>query len=124
MPTPTKATIVVKDEIAQKATALLEFDFLDHAGVPLGVNPDTVDLTLCDKVTGRVINDRQTVDVLSFVTAGKMSFKLLEADTILVNTAKNREVHIALLEWTWNSGQRSGKGQIEMVIVDMVHVTN
>ena len=124
MPTPTKATTVVKDEIPERSTARLEFDFLDHAGVALGVNPDTALLTIRDKATGKIINDRDQTNVLPSVTLGKMTFDLLGADTILVNSGKSREVHVALLEWTWNSGQRSGKAQIEMVIVDMVHVTS
>lgn len=124
MPTPTKATTVVLDEIPEKSTAALEFDFLDHAGVALGVNPDTALLTLCDKTTVAIINDRNQTNVLGSSTLGHMNFQLDAADTIFVNAAKKREVHVALLEWTWNSGSRSGKAQIEMTIVDMVHITS
>lgn len=99
--------------INAETTLIVTRYILDHDSNPLPqANIDTLVYTLYERSTGTVINARQDVDGLPLVdAAGLLTLELLPADTVMV-TDTPEEIHVILIEWTYNGGTRSGKGEL------------
>lgn len=124
MATPTKVTTELKNEIPEGSTPTLGLTFTDENGNVLTGNPTEATMTLYDKATEVVINGREDLDILSSVTLGVLAFTFVAADTVLLNEANDREVHVAQLTWTWNLGASVGRALIEMTIKQLAKVVS
>lgn len=119
---------VFNDEIAEKATALLSGIVEDEAGNPLGSGSlTTLTLTLYDKVSGSIINNRTAQNALNQngVTvdgSGGLVFTMTPADNPILNDTLEKEVHVALFEWTWSGGAKAGKYEIYLTIKNLAKV--
>ena len=83
-----------------------------------GFKPDTLTLTLYEKVSGTVLNSRDASDVLSSCDVnGSLTLELTPADNALLVSSAPREKHRALLVWTWATG-RKGAFTIEFTVVN------
>jgi|WetSurMetagenome_2_1015567.scaffolds.fasta_scaffold113017_2 hypothetical protein len=116
---------------AEKATLPLGATITDLDGVTPLPNADTVlttlTMTLYEASTGVVINTclaRSLLNVNGGVVtaAGALTFQLAIADMACVTSAA-RELHIALLEWTWGSPAKSGKHEIAFTVANLLKVT-
>lgn len=107
------------DAIAERTTPLITLTLVDEAG-------DTITslstLTLTIHAGGTIINERDGVDILSAFSAGTVSFRLDPEDTQILAPTLRREVHTALLEWSWDSGARRGKHEIIHVVENFATV--
>lgn len=118
----------VDDPVFERATARLTATIVNPF-TGAGFKPETLTLTLYDAATKGVINTRTTVNVLdtnggTVSAEGELEFELLPADNVIVTKSRSvhRERHIALFEFTWASGVRSGKHEVEFSVVDSLKV--
>lgn len=100
-PTPIKFV----QEVPQGNTCLIEFTLTDYDGVtPVSVAAVTAaTLTLLDKDTDAIINERSAVDVRTKLgTNGRFSMLLSADDNVIVNPDErvDEEVHVALITIT------------------------
>lgn len=117
MANKTTITTAIFEETTRFLTATIEDEDGD------GFKPEALTLLLYDVETGQVVNSRNRVSVLDAnggaVTAGGvLTMELLPADNVIVGsrTGKTSETHRALFEWTWASGTRKGKHEVEFTI--------
>tara|TARA_R110000824_G_scaffold14800_1_gene62673 strand:+ start:242 stop:634 length:393 start_codon:yes stop_codon:yes gene_type:complete len=90
-----------------------------------------ITLTLYDYKTGTIINSRTDQDVknandVSITSAGVLTWNLKPADNVIVTTAlptNAYERHIALFEYTWDSGTNAGKHELTFEVRQLDKVT-
>lgn len=83
-----------------------------------------ITLTLYDYATGTIINSREDQNVKNandvvISSAGLLTWTLKPADNIIVTAAMHKnayEKHVALFEYTWNSGDDAGKHELEFEV--------
>lgn len=114
------------DPIAEKTSQQLTARIRDLAG--LGFKPETLTLTLYDVATGTIINNRNHVSIRdanggTVSIDGLLTLQLDPADTVIVTPASSQERHIALLEWTWSGGTKTGRYELEMLVNNLAQVT-
>ncbi len=77
-------------------------------------------MTLYDSITGTTISTR---DITSSIDAnGNLSLELQPSEMIILGNV-HEELHILLLEWTWNAGSRSGKHEIHFFVKNFSKIT-
>ena len=110
--------------VNEKVTALYTADVQDHEGNAIaGSSLTTLTLTVYDKSTGDIINSRNAQDVLNTngVTvdgSGNLTWIIDPDDNAIVTSTSKVEKHIALFQWTWDSGNKEGRQEV------MLHVKN
>lgn len=78
----------------------------------------TITMTLYDKVTGAIINSRDHVNIFNtgggtLDALGYFTLILAPEDNVILNPAVNlQELHVLLLEWTYEGGTKKGKQEI------------
>ena len=90
-----------------------------------------ITLTLYDYTTGTVINSRTDQDVknandVTITSAGVLTWNLKPADNVIVTTALHKnahEKHVALFEYTWDSGTTAGKHELTFEVRQLDKVT-
>lgn len=113
---------VLPEEIPEKTTPTLSAEFRDGNNT-LIATLTTATLTLYNDRDGSIINSRNNFDVSASVSGGVLTFVLATADTAIVDTTQLTETHIALLQWTWDSGSKSGKHEIEMRVKNLTKIS-
>jgi hypothetical protein len=115
------------DDIVQRTTPPVTFQILNDAGV--GFKPSTLTMTIYNLDDDKtIINGRDHVaalDTLITVDAnGNAEWIPAPADTDVTagNTTGDHERHVLLLEWTWDSGNRHGKHELEHKIINLARV--
>ena len=91
----------------------------------------TITLTLYDYATGVIINSRNAQDVkntndVTITAAGILAWTIKPADNAIITTALHKsayERHIALFEYTWDSGTNAGKHELELEVRQLNKVT-
>lgn len=122
-------TIVIR--VNEKTTFLYTGTLVDENGVSLGpIDMSTLTVTLYDQDTGAIINGRNNQNALNannFVltanASGNLTWDSLPADSPIINLAKETEVHIALLQWTFATGTKAGRKEIAIRVVNLNLVT-
>jgi hypothetical protein len=111
------AIIEMSDPIVANKSSLLTMQLVKEDGT--GFMPEVVTLTLYEKYTRTILNGKDAVDILSSADAsGNLSLGLTPLDNALLNPTDTRqtEVHVALIEWEWNTGANKGEIEIEFVV--------
>ena len=93
--------------------------------IPAG-SINTLTLTLYDRRTGNIINSRDGMDILNVnggtvVGQGDFALELSPGDMVIVDSGLSREVHIALIKFTYGTG-KSGAHEVEIAVVNLVKV--
>ncbi len=106
---PTTFPTVVNEKSTAKYQATLKDE--DDVIIP-AANIVSLTLTYCEKAGGTIINARDDQDVLNtnnvtVDSAGILIWTLQEADTIIVNTALDVEVHKATFKMTFNTNGKA-----------------
>lgn len=88
----------------------------------------TLTLTLYAKQSGTIINSRSAQNILNannvtVNSSGVLTWTMQPDDNAIVNSALLTESHIALFEWTYSSGSKYGKHEIELVVSNLTKVT-
>ena len=108
--------------LAEGATAVLGFTVQDEDGDALpGSSLDACTYTLVVKDTGRIINEREAVDVLADITeAGVGAITLGPADNAILGGGA-QEDHELLVTWTWTDDavEKVGKARIYLRVENL-----
>jgi hypothetical protein len=124
-------------EIIEEVTAEISWTFSDPDGNPIQ-NPAllTATITLYDVDSDTIINNRSDQDILGLDKTGNNNVEIVNGvatwylqsdDNILITTHAAFELHIALIEWTWNPGDgngvRQGRQEIKILVENLNHVS-
>jgi hypothetical protein len=115
--------------VNEKVTARYTADIQDDEGNAIAAATlTTLTLTLYDVETGDIINSRNDQDVLNTngVTvdgSGNLTWIIDADDNAIVTSTSKVEKHIALFKWTWNSGARDGKHEVNLHVKNLAKVT-
>lgn len=125
----TVAQRVVPEEASFQYTGYIK----DETGtvIPLA-SLTTLTLTLYNKATGAIINSRNAQNVKNannvtvHATSGLVTWSAKPADNPIIDTtldAGETEEHVALFEWTYNSGADGGKHELSIYVRQLTKVT-
>lgn len=92
-------------------SAFLIGTFEDELGAAIATL-DSLTLTLIEETTKKVVNGVNNANILSSFSAGALRHHLSPANNaiVLATLAEGAtENHLAVLKWTWNSGNSTGK---------------
>jgi len=116
---------VIRENTTAPFTAYLK----DHDGVALAAaDITTLTLTYYDERTGEVINSRDSQDVLNtnnvtvHATSGLVTWTVQQADAVLVGDGVEvgrTERHVALFQWTYDSGNQAGSDEVNLDILNV-----
>ncbi|MFA5715792.1 MAG: hypothetical protein WC998_08625 [Candidatus Paceibacterota bacterium] len=126
------ALTVTQRRVREGVTAIYTATVQDeHANALEPADLTTLTLTLYDKTTGTIINSRDGQSILNtnnvtIASGGLLTWTMQPADNAIVTTASfasgQYEKHIALFEWTWNSGAKAGKYEVQIDVEQMTKV--
>lgn len=85
-------------------------------------------LTLYSIHSGAIINGRDTQNVLNLngVTvdsAGLLTWTVEQADTAILDATLTHETHVALFQFTYQSGAKGGNHEVKMRVRNLTKVT-
>ena len=118
--------------VEEKITARYKVILSDEAGAAIPLSDmTTITLTLYDDYTGTIINSRNAQNVkntnnVTYTEAGLLTWTLQPNDNIIVSSdvrTNSYEKHIALFEFTWDSGAKAGKHELEFQVRQLNKVT-
>ena len=118
--------------VEEKSTGRYKVVLHDEAGLAIPLSAmTTITLTLYDDYTGTIINSRNAQNVkntnnVSYTEAGLLTWTLQPNDNIIVTSevrTNGYEKHIALFEYTWSSGSKAGKHELEFQVRQLNKVT-
>jgi hypothetical protein len=118
----------IYDRAVEKATYLIEADMIDETRTAIASGAlGSLTLTLYDVKTEQIINSVDHVSILntgrgSVDSSGHLSITLTPSDNVLVGTASH-ELHVALIEWTYASGTKTGRHEITFAVDNFLKVT-
>ena len=125
--------VVLAEPVLEHQTALYSFTLVDEDG--LGVDVSTLasmKLTYYDVATKVILNTRQaqnalnannvTVTTIPLPTVTTVLWVLQPADTVLQDSRREREQHIALFEWTWQGGAKSAAHEVQFAVEQITYV--
>jgi hypothetical protein len=105
----------VKEASAAQYSATLE----DEAGVAIGsASMTTLTLTIFDESSDTaIVTDRDVLNANggTLSSAGAFVYLFTAADNAIQGTS-SIEPHIALFEWTWSSGTKSGNHSVKLLV--------
>jgi hypothetical protein len=101
--------------INERSSAQYTSTLLDETGDPVAaVSLEHIYLSLRDVATGEYINGREDVDVLGggsgvtvHATSGLLTWDLEPDDNAIVTPTRNDEMHEAVFNVVWDSGQKA-----------------
>jgi hypothetical protein len=117
-------TKVVKEKTTQAFTAVLQ----DETGAVIPAASITaLTLTLYDLLTNAIINSRDHVSIKNanggtIDASGNLTWTSDVLDSPILNDTLAQENHIALIEWTYNSGKQ-GRFEVALIVRNMVRVS-
>lgn len=115
--------------VDEGCTARYQTALKDETGTVIGTLT-AVTLTLYDDSTGTIINSRTDQNVLNqnnvTFSGNTLAWTLQPADNIIVTTGvrtNSYEKHVALFEYTYDSGNKSGKHELEFSVRQLKKVS-
>lgn len=118
---------VIEDPIPEKVSVQIAALIHDekNVGIP-AANLTTLVFTLYDLASESIINSRTAVNILNtgggvVDTSGNLTLTLTPNDGVILGTS-DLEKHLVLLEWTYNSGSKAGRGEVELSIKNLLKV--
>ncbi len=106
------------DIFNEKTTGYVNLTFKDEDGN--AVVPDSATYTLYNEATGAVINSRDAVNISGL--ASNYDLELTPADNVLFDADKIREIHILMVEWTYNTDKK-GKDEYRFAVENLAKVS-
>jgi|SRR6185437_13617476 len=109
------------------STALYKVTFVQSDGTPITLGMlTTVTLTICDTLTGEIINDCDNVDIFntgrgSVSSDGVLSVQLLAGDTAVAVPGYGAYIvnRTLVINWTYNSGTLASAHKFNFQIAPM-----
>jgi hypothetical protein len=120
---------VILEPIGERTTRFISAQLVDQNENPIsGGSLQTLTLTLYNvDATNTIINSVNDVNILNIDRGtvdgnGNVVIELQPADNQLIDTTKTREIHRALIEWTYGGTGKTGRHIIEFVVANMTRV--
>lgn len=115
----------ILERSTRKVTALVTDQ--DDAGLP-AASLTTLTLTLYSLHSLAIINSRDHVSVLNanngtVDSSGNLAWESQPADNQILDATLAVEIHRALFEWTWASGTKAGKHEVDLYVRNLNKVT-
>jgi hypothetical protein len=109
------STVMLTQALLAGTTGFYSFVLTDTNDVPIDASQtETLTLTVIDLATGTVVNAREAQDVLNThdvtlltstgPTVTTVTWAMQPEDTVQVGTRREVEPHLAIFEWSWDSG--------------------
>jgi hypothetical protein len=121
--------VYLTDVVPEGATRVLTLTFLDEFDAPIGsATLTTLKLTLYEEVTKAIINSRTHQSILgvnggSVSAGGVLTLNLGALDNVVKRVADGSvETHVALLEYTWDTGTKANLVEIYFPVGNVVLV--
>lgn len=111
--------------IAAGATAVYKGQLQDDLGNPISAaSLTTLTLSIVDTVTKAVVNGVSAVNILNtgrgaVDSAGNLTVTLGPADTALLVASDPQEYRSLILDWTFAVGAKTGRHQVDFLIIAM-----
>ena len=127
------STVILSTILLQDTTGIYSFEMVDQDEVAIDVAQlETVTLTYYDKETRQIINTREAQDVLQnnnviiTTVAGPpivttLRWDIQQEDTVIIDSRRELETHIALFEWTWAT-TRKGVHEVQFQVESILYV--
>jgi hypothetical protein len=124
-------TALPRKRIAMPARELASYHItaqvVDHLMNPIpGANLTTMELTVYAEDSGHtLINNNDHVNILNNAqgtidSGGNLVIHLAPADNPILDDSQSEEIHVALVEWTYNAGFDSGWQELEFRVRNKV----
>lgn len=120
---------VIAEPIGERTTRFITAQLVDQDENSIGAGSLlSLTLTLYNlDSTNTIINSVNDTNILNVGRGtvdsdGNVSIELQPDDNQLIDTTKTREIHRALIEWTYGSGPRQGRHIVEFTVVNMSRV--
>lgn len=116
---------VVSNPLCELSSAILTATLTDETDAPVAGNlVSQMTLTLFDKDTEEVINQREDQDVLnanggSLSAQGIFTLVLDPLDLVILYPVNNIESRIARLDWKYGSPPKTGRAEIEFPVENL-----
>lgn len=120
--------IVLPGTFHEKATTRVTAKITDEAAAALGSAAlNTLTLTLYNFADGAIINSRNQQSILNanggvVDASGNLTLTLAPADMVIVDTGLLLERHVALIEWTYAGGLKTGRQEVELMLRNLTKV--
>lgn len=75
-------------------------------------------ITVTDLTVTETLTDEAAVSA-TLSLSGKIIWSMQDEDTVMVDSRKETEDHIALFVWTWDSGSKTGSQEIQITIENL-----
>ena len=117
--------------ILQTQTGVYSFTVTDELDAHLPVGSITAfTITYYDRETKQILNSRQDQNALNLngvavATSGCVTtatWTLTPLDTIIYDSRRETEYHIALFQWTWSLGAKSKAREVQIPIEQVTYV--
>ena len=114
----------VREGCTAKYTATIK----DESGAALAAAAlHTLTLTLYDQTSETILNSRNRQDVLNtnnvaIDASGVLTWTMQPADNAVLDATQKVERHVALFEWTWDSGAKAGKYEVKIDVENLKKV--
>lgn len=123
--------------VLEKTTQQYTASFLDETGVAIPATTlNSLSLTLYDRTTGAIINNRNQQNALNannviVSSSGGLTWTMQPADNPILVDGNAQELHFALWEWTYGNsggssggaGPKAGKAQAAFSVVNITKVS-
>lgn len=121
--------IITTPYIAEATTALLALQLTDETDAPLTLGEiAAVTLTLYEKRSRAILNGRDEQDIKNTNGGivdgdGSLGVTLSLDDNRLTSQSHLSEYHVALIEWTWEGGDKAGSKEVTFRVVNLAKVS-
>ncbi len=117
--------------IAELTNARLSFTVVDETATPIpDTSLDSLKLTLFNERDAAIINSREDLDILNnnngVVDANGDGYWTMDEEDNPILAASPKvieEYHIALFEWTYSAGNRTGRQPVRLKIINLQDVS-
>lgn len=128
------STTILTEVVLEHQTGVCAFLLTDENGDGIDAGQiETMTLTYYDKATGEILNTRQDQDAyntnnVTITTdigpplASTVTWEIQPEDAILMDSRRELEAHIALFQWTWDSGNRHAAYEVQFNIEQITYV--
>lgn len=120
---------VLTKAVAEQTSATITGTLTSDTGAAIpAADLTTLTVTRYEKVSGTILNARSGQNILNanggtVNAAGLLTLQLDPLDHVLQSQGAIREIHVTLIEATWNAGTKTGRFEIEYPVVNLTKVS-
>jgi hypothetical protein len=127
------STVVLTQPLLEGTTGFYSFELTDAAGLAIDASQtETLTLTVFDVATGATVNGRNGQDVLNtndvtLVTVlsplvSTVTWAMQPADTVRLGLRREIEPHLAVFQWSWDSGAQRQAHKVQFGVEALRYV--